>query len=96
MYDQVGREFQAHESVNHHAGEYVRGSVSINKAENFFSQLKRSLDGTHHRVSPEHMHRYVAEFGYRCEMCKMSDTDRTIKFMGQAGDCRLSYKRVTR
>ena len=28
--------------------EYVRGDVTTNQAENFFSQLKRSIDGTHH------------------------------------------------
>ena len=36
----------AHETVNHSQGEYVRNGVSTNKAENFFSQMKRSLDRT--------------------------------------------------
>ena len=33
--------------------------ATTNRAEGFFSQLKRSLDGTHHHVSHEHLHRYV-------------------------------------
>ena len=31
----------------------------------YFSQLKRSLDGTHHKVSREHLDRYLAEFDFR-------------------------------
>lgn len=29
----------------------VRGAVHTNTAEGYFSQLKRSIDGTHHHVS---------------------------------------------
>ena len=52
-YNQIGKEFQAHETVNHSADEYVDWitGASTNKPESYFSQLKRSLDGTHHRVS---------------------------------------------
>lgn len=53
-YRSIAREFARHETVNHSAGEYVRGAVTINRAESYFSQLKRSLDGTHHHVSREH------------------------------------------
>ena len=42
-YPQIGQEFAAHESVNHLAGEYVRGTVTTNHAEGYFSHLKRSL-----------------------------------------------------
>src|SRR5271163_4769056 len=42
-------------------------------AEGYFSQLKRSLDGTYHHVSVEHLPRYLAEFEYRYSTCKMSD-----------------------
>lgn len=63
-YPQIGQEFAAHETVNHLAGEYVRGAVTTNQAEGYFSQLKRSLDGTHHHVSVEHLPRYLAEFRF--------------------------------
>ena len=43
---QVGAEFATHQSVNHDAGEYVRDDVTTNQAEGYFSQLKRSIDGT--------------------------------------------------
>jgi hypothetical protein len=40
----IGREYQEHSWVDHKLGEYVRGDVSTNQAENYFSQLKRSLE----------------------------------------------------
>ena len=60
VYPEIGHEFGGHGSVNHSAGEYVRGDVTTNQAENFFSQLKRSIDGTHHRlkVSPTPLGRF--------------------------------------
>lgn len=91
----IGPRFVSHSAVNHLAGEYVRGNVSTNKAENFFSQLKRSIDGTHHHVSVEHLPRYLCEFDYRFTTRKMSDTARMQAFMGRVGGRRLSYKRTT-
>ena len=34
--------------------------VSTNMAEGYFSQLKRSIDGTHHHASDAHLPRYLA------------------------------------
>jgi transposase-like protein len=60
-YRLIAGEFASHQAVNHDAREYVRGDVSTNQAESFFSQFKRSLDGTHHHVSREHLDRYLSE-----------------------------------
>lgn len=54
-----------HESVRHIAHEFVRGDVTTNRIEGFFGQLKRSLDGTYHAVSPAYLNSYVAEFAFR-------------------------------
>ena len=92
-YVAVGRSFgRGHSSVLHSAGEYVRGDVSTNALENFFGQLKRSLDGTHHAVSPEHLHRYCDEFAFRFTTRKMSDTDRMRLIATRAGGRRLTYR----
>jgi len=61
----VGREFVEHGFVNHNNGEYARDGISTNAAEGYFSQLKRSLDGTQHHVSVEHLPRYLAEHDFR-------------------------------
>ena len=83
-----------HESVDHKAGEYVRNGVTTNMAETFFSQLKRSVDGTHHHVSAKHLPRYLAEFDYRFSTRKLSDSARMSDFMGRTGGRRLTYRPV--
>jgi transposase-like protein len=93
-YRAVSHRFAAHHTVNHKAREYVRGDVTTNQAENFFSQLKRSLDGTHHHVSREHLDRYLAEFTFRHSTRDLSDTDRMTRLMGRTGNRRLLYKTV--
>src|SRR5574340_1147864 len=49
----IGESFAKHERVNHSEGEYVRDGYSTNRLESFYSQLKRSIDGSHHNVGRE-------------------------------------------
>lgn len=58
------REFD-HSSVNHSVGEYVQGQVHTNGVESLWSMLKRGYVGVYHKMSPKHLHRYVAEFSGR-------------------------------
>jgi transposase-like protein len=91
-YEQIGSEFRSHETVNHSAWEYGRGPVTTNHAEGFFSQLKRSLDGTHHHVSREHLPRYLAQFDFLRSTYKLDDSDRMRIVLARAAGRRLSYK----
>ncbi len=59
------RKGYTHRTVNHSSGKYVRGNVHTNTIEGFWSQLKRSLNGTYHAVSPKYLQQYVDEFAYR-------------------------------
>ncbi len=90
-YRQLGREFASHETVNHQAGEYVRGDASTNTLEGYFSQLKRSIDGTHHHVSAHHLHRYVGEFDFRYNTRTLRDGERTVQAIRQSAGKRLTY-----
>lgn len=93
-YNKAGLEdFASWEAVDHKAGEYVRGDVSTNVAENYFSQLKRSIDGTHHHVSREHLDRYLAEFSFRYSTREYNDKQRMALLTGRkvAGK-RLTYR----
>jgi len=54
-----------HTVVNHSALEFARGSTHTNTIEGFWSQLKRSMDGTYHAVSPKYLQSYLNEFAYR-------------------------------
>jgi len=53
-----------HHTVRHGMKEYVRGKVHTNSIEGFWSQLKRSIDGTHHSVSPKLLQTYVDQHVY--------------------------------
>ncbi len=64
IYSRVKRDF-THEFVNHSKFEYARNGVHTNTIEGFWGQMKRSLDGTYHCVSPKYLQLYVNEFVYR-------------------------------
>lgn len=94
-YGKIAGDFSGHSTVDHYAGEYVRGDVSTNLAEAYFSQLKRSIDGTHHHVSREHLNRYLAEFDFRFSTRKVSDTERMAMLAGKLHARRLTYRKPT-
>jgi transposase-like protein len=94
-YQRIAQTTKGHEFVNHKEGEYVRGQVSTNKAEGFFSQLKRSIDGTHHHVSVEHLPRYLAQFDWLYTHCHATDSQRLRLLLGNVGGRRLTYRPLT-
>ena len=58
-YEGLQRDY-AHQTVNH-AIRYVEGRVHTNTLENFWSLLKRSLNGTWVSVEAFHLFRYLDE-----------------------------------
>jgi len=62
IYNQLPKNGYVRKVVKHAIGEYVRGDVHTNNIEGFWSQLKRSIDGTHHAVSPKYLQTYVDLF----------------------------------
>lgn len=54
-----------HKKINHKKEQYVKGDIHTNTIEGFWSQVKRSIDGTYHAVSPKYLQLYVNEFVYR-------------------------------
>lgn len=91
--------FIGHQSVNHSEKEYVRGSgggaVHVNTAESVHALLKRGVMGTYHHWSKKHLHRYLAEFDFRWNHRKVSDSERTLAAIGSVGIGRLVYKKPT-
>jgi transposase len=59
-----------HGAVNHKAEQWVDGIHHTNSIENFWSQLKRSIRGTHIHVSAKHLPKYLGKFEYRFNMRK--------------------------
>jgi transposase-like protein len=64
-YNRVSLHGFKHDRVKHSAKEYVVGDVHTNTIEGFWSQLKRSVNGTYHSVSVKYLQQYVNEFAYR-------------------------------
>ena len=54
-YKSLIKEGYNHQTVTHGAREYVRGNVHTNTLEGFWSQMKRSINGTYHAVSPKYL-----------------------------------------
>lgn len=54
-----------HDVIKHSIKEYVRNNIHVNTLEGFWSQLKRSINGTYHSVSFKHLQSYVDEFAFR-------------------------------
>lgn len=65
QYDNLRDHFAGHASVNHGAEEYVRGDVTTNTVEGYFSIFKRGMKGVYQHASKKHLHRYAAEFAFR-------------------------------
>jgi len=64
IYHRVKREY-AHRFIKHSKEEYSVNGISTNTIEGFWSQMKRSIDGTYHCVSPKYLQLYVNEFVFR-------------------------------
>ncbi len=84
-----------------HLEKYVDGRVHTNGVENFWSCLKRGLNGTYVAVEPFHLARYVDEQVFRYNHRKdefgnkVSDADRFYLALSQIAGKRLTYAEVT-
>jgi transposase-like protein len=90
-----------HETVNH-AEEYVKGAVSTNSLENFWSLFKRNLRGTYVSVEPFHLFRYLDEqvwrFNHRgghSKETRITDSERFTLACSQITGKRLTFAELT-
>jgi transposase-like protein len=84
-----------HFTVQHNIGEYVRGGATVNGCENYFSILKKGINGVYQHVSPTHLKRYVGEFDYNNRIALgVNDFERTEKVAKGAVGKRLTYQRT--
>jgi transposase-like protein len=92
-YRGLDKEYAGHFAVNHQ-DEYVHGEIHTNTAENFFSILKRGIDGVYHHVSEAHLPRYLDEFTFRYNNRVgngVDDAERTRRALLGAEGKRLKY-----
>jgi len=85
-----------HKRVKHTAGEYVRGDVTTNTVESYFSIFKRGMRGTYQHCAEKHLHRYLAEFDFRHNnriALGVNDTMRAENLAAGISGKRLTYRR---
>jgi transposase-like protein len=83
-----------HDTVSH-MNEYVRGQVHTQGIENFWSCLKRTLNGTYVAVEPFHLDAYVDEQVFRFNSRGTNDSQRFTKVLSQVAGKRLTYAELT-
>ena len=86
----------AHVNVKHSVNEYADGLARINGIESYWSLLQRGYYGTHCKMSPIHLQRYVNEFSGRHNARHLDageQMERTAK--GLIGN-NITYDRLTR
>jgi len=91
----LGLDGYSRESVNHSAGEYVRGIAYTNGMESFWALLKRGYYGTFHHFSVKHLPRYIAEFEARWNMIRLASDRRMDALLESTSGLRLTYERLT-
>jgi transposase-like protein len=99
LYFNAADHFDAHKTVKHSAGEYVRDEdgekVHTNSAEGYFSIFKRGMRGIYQHCDEKHLHRYLAEFDFRYNhrvRLGFDDGERAAMAVKNATGKRLTYR----
>ncbi|WP_339634189.1 IS1595 family transposase [uncultured Sneathiella sp.] len=91
QYKKLGNDFAKHDFVRHGIGEYGRGEIHTNTIEGYFSIFKRGMKGVYQHCAKRHLHRYLAEYDFRYNERKITDSERSdIALRGIVGK-RLTY-----
>jgi transposase-like protein len=89
----------AHQVINH-AVQYVDGKIHTNGLENYWSLLKRGVNGTYVSGEPFHLFRYLDEQSFRYNNRAtpdnpLNDADRFTLALSQITGKRLTYEHLT-
>ena len=98
-YRTIGLHFITHRTVNHSAGEHVRGGAKgahTNTVEGFFSIFKRGMKGIYQHCGEQHLQRYLHEFDFRYSnrvALGVNDIERTHRAVRGVVGKRLTYRK---
>lgn len=82
-----------HHYIDHAAKQYADGDITTNGVENFWSHLKRGINGVYFHVSKKHLHRYCDEFSYRFNTRDVTDCERFEAILNRVNG-RLTWKKL--
>jgi transposase-like protein len=92
LYFGSDQHFASHETVRHSAGEYARDDVNTNSAEGYFGIFKRGMRGVYQHCAEKNLHRYLAEFEFRYNTRKITDSERAVLAVQGGEGKRLTYR----
>ncbi|HVB54919.1 MAG TPA: IS1595 family transposase [Candidatus Acidoferrales bacterium] len=92
-YDGLSQDY-AHKVIDH-AEKYVDGKIHTNGLENFWSLLKRGINGTYISVEPFHLFRYLDEQAYRYNNRKLTDGERFSAAVSGIVGKRVTFDELT-
>lgn len=92
-YSKLEQNFK-HSIVKHNQKEYVNGETHVNSLEGAWGLFKRSLLGTYHRPSRQHMDKYCAEFQANYNS-RYAPTERRFKLYIDKNNLRVNYRDIT-
>ena len=81
-----------HETVKHSLSEYVRGDVHTNGIEALWAVIKRAQKGVYHKLSPKHLHRYIAGFAAKHNIRDNDTLDQMASVVAGMIGKRLMYR----
>ena len=84
-----------HEAVQHSIGKWVDGLAHTNGMESFWAMLKRGYHGVYHRMSVQHLHRYIQEFAGKHNIRDKDTLDQMRDLVAGMVGKRLMYKELT-
>ncbi|MEX0809931.1 MAG: IS1595 family transposase [Dongiaceae bacterium] len=99
QYRYMSKSFAKHGVINHSAKEYVRGEISTNTVEGFFSIFKRGMKGVYQHCGEQHLHRYLAEYDFRYNeraALGVNDEERASRALKGVVGKRLTYRTTGR
>ena len=73
----------------------MRGLVQTNGIQGFWSQLKRTYQGTHHCMSPKHLYRYVNQAAWTHNSRALDALEKIREMAGSMHGRRRAYEALT-
>lgn len=80
-------------SVDHSSGYYVNGDIHTNTIEGFWSQFKKGIKSTYHKMTRKHLNKYANEFAFKYNYKDLSLQDQ-IDTIIHMMDVRLKWKEL--